>query len=88
MARRLKDNTRGDDTVSRHGGDEFLYLLTEIQDENDIAMIAGKSIKTIQVPCNVSVRDLKINPSIGGMHWNLGVPETRHHGGYAGQTCG
>jgi len=64
-ARRLKENTRGDDTVSRHGGDEFLYLLTEIHDEKDIAMIAEKIIKTIQVPCNVNVRDLKIRPSIG-----------------------
>ena len=64
-ARRLKENTRGDDTVSRHGGDEFLYLLTEIHDEKDIAMIAEKIIKMIQVPCNFSVRDLKISPSIG-----------------------
>lgn len=64
-ARRLKENTRGDDTVSRHGGDEFLYLLTEIHDEKDIAMIAEKLIKTIHVPCHVSVRDLKISPSIG-----------------------
>lgn len=64
-ARRLKENTRGDDTVSRHGGDEFLYLLTEIHNEKDIAMIAEKIIKTIQVPCDVSVRDIKISPSIG-----------------------
>jgi diguanylate cyclase (GGDEF)-like protein len=64
-AQRLKENTRGDDTVSRQGGDEFLYLLTQIHDEKDIAMIAEKIIKTIQVPCNVSVRDLNINPSIG-----------------------
>ena len=64
-ARRLKENTRGDDTVSRHGGDEFLYLLTEIHDEKDIAMIAEKILKTIQVPCHVSVRDLKVSPSIG-----------------------
>jgi GGDEF domain-containing protein len=88
MARKLKDNTQGDDTVSCHGSDEFLYLLTEIHDEKDVAMIARKIIKTIQMPCNVSVRDLKINPSIGGMHWHLDVPETPHHGGYAGQTCG
>ena len=64
IARRLEENTRGADTVSRHGGDEFLYLLTEIRDEKDIAMIAEKIIKTIQAPCNVSVRDLNISPSI------------------------
>jgi diguanylate cyclase (GGDEF)-like protein len=64
-ARRLKDNTRGDDTVSRHGGDEFLYLLTEVHDEKDMAMIAEKIIRAIQVPCNVSIRDHKISLSIG-----------------------
>jgi diguanylate cyclase (GGDEF)-like protein len=64
-AQRLKESTRGDDTVSRQGGDEFLYLLTEIHDEKDIAMIAEKVIQTIQVPCNVRIRGLNINPSIG-----------------------
>jgi diguanylate cyclase (GGDEF)-like protein len=76
-ARRLKDNTRGDDTVSRHGGDEFLYLLTEIHDEKDIAMIAEKIIKTIQAPCNVTVRGLKINPSIGAC---IGISIFPKHG--------
>jgi diguanylate cyclase (GGDEF)-like protein len=64
-AQRLKENTRGDDTVSRHGGDEFLYLLTEIHDETNIAMIAEKIIKAIQVPCHVGGNGLNINPSIG-----------------------
>ncbi|MEP6933500.1 MAG: GGDEF domain-containing protein [Nitrospirota bacterium] len=64
-AQRLKDNTRGDDTVSRHGGDEFLYLLTEVHDEKAMAMIAEKIITMIQVPCNVSLPDLTISPSIG-----------------------
>jgi diguanylate cyclase (GGDEF)-like protein len=64
IARRLEKNTRGEDTVSRHGGDEFLFLLTEIRDEKTIAMIAEKIIQAIQAPCNVSVRDLNISPSI------------------------
>ena len=65
VAQRLRENARDDDTVSRHGGDEFLYLLTNIQDEKDIVMIAEKIIAAIQVPCTVSVRDGDINPSIG-----------------------
>jgi diguanylate cyclase (GGDEF)-like protein len=64
-ARRLKDNSRGDDTVSRHGGDEFLYLLTEIQDNNKFAMIAEKIIKAIAAPCNVEVRNNNISTVIG-----------------------
>jgi diguanylate cyclase (GGDEF)-like protein len=64
IARRLEDSTRGGDTVSRHGGDEFLYLLTEIRDEANIAMIAEKIIQAIQAPCNVAVRDLNITASV------------------------
>lgn len=64
IARRLEENTRGEDTVSRHGGDEFLYLLTEIRDEKSIAMIAEKIIQAIQAPCNINVRDLNVSPSV------------------------
>jgi len=65
VAERLKENTRGDDTVSRHGGDEFLYLLTDMKNEQDATIIAEKIIKAIQVPCQVSIGELIINPSIG-----------------------
>jgi len=69
IARRLQDNTRSDDTVSRHGGDEFLYLAMDIKNEANISFIAEKIIKEIQAPFNVSVRDvdtcLSIKASIG-----------------------
>ncbi|MBK6740381.1 MAG: GGDEF domain-containing protein [Haliea sp.] len=65
IAQRLKDSTRGDDTISRHGGDEFLYLLVGIRDNADIATAAEKIIKTIEVPCSVEIRNLKLNHSIG-----------------------
>lgn len=69
VALRLRDNTRDEDTVSRLGGDEFLYLLTEIRDEGNIALIAQKIIKAIQVPISVTVLDislsLRIKPSVG-----------------------
>jgi diguanylate cyclase (GGDEF)-like protein len=64
IAGRLKENTRGDDTVSRHGGDEFLYLLMEVRDEQDIKLIAEKIIKSIKAPCEISVGDLTVTPSI------------------------
>ena len=65
IANRLKHNTREDDTVSRYGGDEFLYLLTQIREQKDIAMIAGKILTAIQEPCNLSVRDDLVNPCVG-----------------------
>ena len=64
IADRLKHNTREDDTVSRYGGDEFLYLLTQIREQNDIAMIAVKILTAIQAPCNLSVGDDIVNPCL------------------------
>lgn len=65
IAKRLKETTRTDDTVSRHGGDEFLYLLLEIKEDQDAAIVAKKIIEAVQVPCDVSVGELTVNTSIG-----------------------
>jgi diguanylate cyclase (GGDEF)-like protein len=69
IAERLRHSTRSDDTVSRHGGDEFLYLLLEVKRAEDVAMVAAKLLETIQAPCEVSVRGvatlLSVKASIG-----------------------
>jgi diguanylate cyclase (GGDEF)-like protein len=69
VARRLKETTRGDDTVSRLGGDEFLYLLSEVRNLEDVALIAQKIIQSIQQPFEARVNDesvsLRIEPSVG-----------------------
>ena len=66
---RLKSVMRADDTVSRHGGDEFLYLLLEVMKDNDVEIVAQKIIKTISEPCNLFVDGVAISstvtPSIG-----------------------
>jgi diguanylate cyclase (GGDEF)-like protein len=64
IARRLQLSTRSDDTVSRYGGDEFLYLAMGIQEEANISLIAEKIIKEIQAPFDVNVRDLSTSLSI------------------------
>lgn len=64
IAQRLKESTRQDDTVSRHGGDEFLYLLTKSRDNKIISAIAEKLIITIQLPCVVAAGDRSISLSI------------------------
>jgi diguanylate cyclase len=69
IAGRLKDTTRGEDTLCRHGGDEFLYMLLELRNEQDITVIAKKIIKAVQSPCDIRIRDagisLSTSPSIG-----------------------
>jgi len=65
IASRLKSMTREDDTVSRHGGDEFLYLLMELKQDSDASVIAEKimarvgepfELETAAEPVTVSVR--------------------------------
>ncbi len=61
IAQRLRENSRSDDTISRHGGDEFLCLLMESRREQDVAVIAEKIIAAIQAPCHVNTADLSIS---------------------------
>ncbi|MHB1053321.1 MAG: diguanylate cyclase domain-containing protein [Thiobacillus sp.] len=65
ISQRLKENTRVDDTVCRHGGDEFLYVLMEVRDEGDITLITQNILKVIQEPCDVGGLELILSASIG-----------------------
>jgi diguanylate cyclase (GGDEF)-like protein len=69
VAARLKENTRGDDTISRYGGDEFLYLLLEVRQREDTAVVAQKIAELIAQPVQVATRDgptsLCVSASIG-----------------------
>jgi diguanylate cyclase (GGDEF)-like protein len=64
IAQRLKESTRGEDTVSRHGGDEFLYLLTGIRDAVNIAKIAEKIVQAVQAPCDIRLRNSTISARV------------------------
>lgn len=70
IAGRLKETTRDDDTVCRHGGDEFLYILVNTESEHDIALVAEKIIQAVQIPCDIRVRDLSLSLSINA---SLGI---------------
>lgn len=68
IASRLQKMTREEDTVSRHGGDEFLYLLSELKRTADAAAIATKIIQTLGQPCDSlgdEIPALSVKPSIG-----------------------
>jgi diguanylate cyclase (GGDEF)-like protein len=69
VAQRLKASTRGDDTISRLGGDEFIYFLSQARDSEVVARVAEKIIEALRAPLDVSLRDLnlslRIKASIG-----------------------
>ncbi len=64
-AQRLSASVRVVDTVSRHGGDEFLILLTEVSQASDAGQIAHKVIAALAAPCRLGDHVLHLKASIG-----------------------
>ncbi len=65
VARRLETSIREADTVSRHGGDEFVILLTEVSQPSDAGLIADKVLEALGAPCQVGDHALSLAASIG-----------------------
>lgn len=61
----IVDCVRFTDTVSRHGGDEFVILLTEIEEKQDAAHIAEKLLARFAMPHEIGGHTLTVSPSIG-----------------------
>lgn len=65
VARRLEALVRGGDTVSRRGGDEFLFLMLEAKDEANAVSFAGMLIERIGEACEVDGASLTVRSSVG-----------------------
>jgi diguanylate cyclase len=65
VARLLTGAMREADTVSRHGGDEFLVLVNDVLHSADAAHIADKVQAAIGAPVRVAGRDMCLTASIG-----------------------
>lgn len=70
IAGRLRQASRDEDTVCRHGGDEFLYMLVEVRNAGDITTIAEKIIAMIEMPCDIRIREIDISLVI---HLSIGI---------------
>jgi diguanylate cyclase len=65
VARRLTGLIRTVDTVARFGGDEFVMLVTSIEDPEDAKRLAAKAIEVLQAPVRIAGIDVHTSPSIG-----------------------
>ncbi len=65
VARRLEAAVRESDTVSRHGGDEFLVLLSEVAHPAHAAIIANKILTSLDAPCQIGQNKLQVAVSLG-----------------------
>lgn len=65
VAERLQGVVRQVDTVSRHGGDEFLVLLTDVEQRDDVRQVAEKLIAAIAAPNELDIPAHRLSASIG-----------------------
>jgi diguanylate cyclase (GGDEF)-like protein/PAS domain S-box-containing protein len=65
VAKRLQGCVRTSDTVSRLGGDEFVVLLSEAEQWEDAAFIAGRMLESVAQAYSIDGHDLHVTASIG-----------------------
>jgi len=65
VAKSLVTTLRSTDTVSRHGGDEFVISLSEINDANDAARTALKVLAAVETAHRIGPHTVQVSVSIG-----------------------
>ncbi len=65
VAKRLHATLREEDMASRWGGDEFVCLLLETNQEADVVHLAGELVSRIADDCELKGTVLSVNASIG-----------------------
>ncbi len=65
VANRLKKVLREEDGIFRLGGDEFTLILTNIEIEDNIKIVAKKVIETLAMPFDILGQTCQIGSSIG-----------------------
>jgi len=64
-AMRLRDAVRADDTVARHGGDEFLVILGGLQSAEAAEAVADKIVQAFAPPFLLGESEVVVSPSLG-----------------------
>ena len=65
VAQRLQACVRAHDLLARQGGDEFVGLLTRLQQPSDAAAVAHKMAEVLSQTCVLQGREVAVSASIG-----------------------
>ncbi|KTD46443.1 sensor domain-containing diguanylate cyclase [Legionella quateirensis] len=65
IASRLKSSVRSSDIVGRQGGDEFLIILSELVNEEEVCTVISHLFKAISQPFFIKQQEISITSSIG-----------------------
>jgi diguanylate cyclase (GGDEF)-like protein len=65
LALRMSTCVRVGDTVARMGGDEFVLVMSNLEDESDSALFARKALDTLSLPICLDGHNLVVTASAG-----------------------
>ncbi|MFT5643259.1 MAG: diguanylate cyclase (GGDEF)-like protein/PAS domain S-box-containing protein [Janthinobacterium sp.] len=65
VARRLVAQVRSGDTVARLGGDEFVVMLNNPASTDEVARIAGRIVKSMNLPIHLGKKTVQVGVSTG-----------------------
>ncbi|MCX7656311.1 MAG: diguanylate cyclase [Treponemataceae bacterium] len=65
VAHRIKRALRASDVIARVGGDEFVVLLTDMENEDGARLVAEKIVKTLEQPLYIEGQLCQLGVSIG-----------------------
>lgn len=64
-ARRVTGTVRASDTVARISGDEFVVLITELNEATEAELVAAKVVAALSAPFRVGDREVPLSASVG-----------------------
>ncbi|MBR9906676.1 MAG: sensor domain-containing diguanylate cyclase [Gammaproteobacteria bacterium] len=62
---RMKEALRANDVIGRLGGDEFVVLIQQVQQRDDVSLIAEKLLNALQKPFRIGELSLQVGASVG-----------------------
>jgi diguanylate cyclase (GGDEF)-like protein len=65
LAQRLRGCLRASDVVCRHSGDEFLVLMRDVTDWDEVAALADRLLRQAELPVALNGRDARVSASVG-----------------------
>lgn len=65
VAKRIKQELRGEDTLARLGGDEFVIILTNVADPKELHLVLDRVLKAVNAPTQIEGLMISTTASIG-----------------------